>query len=95
MMTPVLHCPPCQGTDRVRQGKTPLGKPRYRCRETSGQGGTFRLDDSYPGQSPHINEQSVAMAMHASGIRDTARLLHISPTTVSKELKKRHLRSTT
>jgi len=28
------------------------------------------------------------MAMNASGIRDTARVLHVSPTTVLKELKK-------
>jgi len=28
------------------------------------------------------------MAMNASGIRDTARVLHISPTTVINELKK-------
>jgi transposase-like protein len=33
----------------------------------------------------------VEMAMNASGIRDTARVLHVSPTTVLKELKKRHL----
>jgi hypothetical protein len=29
------------------------------------------------------------MAMNASGIRDTARVLHVSPTTVLKELKKK------
>jgi len=29
------------------------------------------------------------MAMNASGIRDTARVLHVSPTTVIKELKKK------
>ena len=29
--------------------------------------------------------------MNASGIRDTARVLHVSPTTVIKELKKRGL----
>ena len=29
------------------------------------------------------------MALNASGIRDTARVLHISPTTVLKELKKK------
>jgi len=29
--------------------------------------------------------------MNASGIRDTARVLHVSPTTVLQELKKRHL----
>jgi len=28
------------------------------------------------------------MALNASGIRDTARVLHVSPTTVIKELKK-------
>jgi transposase-like protein len=33
----------------------------------------------------------VDMAMNASGIRDTARVLHVSPTTVIKELKKRSL----
>ena len=38
-----------------------------------------------------IKEQMVEMAMNASGIRDTARVLHISPTTVIKELKKRRL----
>ena len=31
--------------------------------------------------------------MNASGIRDTARVLKISPTTVINELKKRHLHS--
>jgi len=33
----------------------------------------------------------VEMALNASGIRDTARVLHVSPTTVLKELKKRKL----
>ena len=90
MVTQVLHCPQCQGTNIVRHGITPQGKQRYRCREPSCQGGTFLLDYSYPGQSPHIKEQMVEMAMNASGIRDTARVLHVSPTTVIKELKKRH-----
>jgi transposase-like protein len=38
-----------------------------------------------------VKQQIVDMAMNASGIRDTARVLHISPTTVLNELKKRHL----
>jgi transposase-like protein len=91
MITQVLHCPHCQGTDIVRHGKTPQGKQRYRCRETSCHGRTFLLDYSYPGQSQHIKDQMVEMAMNASGIRDTARVLHVSPTTVINELKKRHL----
>ena len=94
MITHVLHCPHCHGTDIVRHGKTPQGKQRYRCRETSCPGGTFLLDYSYPGPSPHIKEQIVDMALNASGIRDTARVLHVSPTTVIKELKKRNLTCT-
>jgi transposase-like protein len=47
------------------------------------------LDYSYAGQSSEIKEQIVEMAMNASGVRDTARVLKISPTTVIKELKKR------
>jgi Mn-dependent DtxR family transcriptional regulator len=35
------------------------------------------------------------MALNASGIRDTARVLHVSPTTVLKELKKKNLVSST
>ena len=92
MILQVLHCPHCQGTDVVRYGNTRQGKQRYRCRECrERRGRTFLLDYSYAGQSPEIKEQIVEMAMNASGIRDTARVLHISPTTVIKELKKRRV----
>jgi transposase-like protein len=47
------------------------------------------LDYSYAGHSAAIKQQIVDMAMNASGIRDTARVLHVSPTTVIKELKKK------
>jgi transposase-like protein len=56
-----------------------------------GRGRTFLLEYSYAGQSPEVKQQIVDMAMNASGIRDTARVLHISPTTVINELKKRSL----
>jgi transposase-like protein len=49
------------------------------------------LEYSYAGQSPEVKQQIVDMALNASGIRDTARVLHISPNTVLAELKKRHL----
>ena len=55
-----------------------------------GRGRTFLLEYSYAGQAPAVKQQIVDLAMNASGIRDTARVLHISPTTVLKELKKRH-----
>ena len=60
-----------------------------------GRGRTFLLKYTYVGQSPDVKQQIVDMAMNASGIRDTARVLHVSPTTVLKELKKRNLTSRT
>src|SRR4029077_20401272 len=79
--------------DIVRHGTTPEGKQRYRCRECPERGRTFLLEYAYAGQSPAIKQQIIDMAMNASGIRDTARVLRVSPTTVLKELKKRHLTS--
>ena len=95
MIIQVLHCPNCQGTDIVRHGRTRQGKQRYRCREKCCAGRTFLLEYSHAGQSPEVKQQIVDMAMNASGIRDTARVLHISPNTVLAELKKRHRRLST
>jgi transposase-like protein len=89
MIMQVLHCPHCQGTDIIRHGKTRQGKQRSCCQETVCDGRTFLLDYSYAGHSAAIKQQIVDMAMNASGIRDTARVLYVSPTTVIKELKKK------
>jgi transposase-like protein len=89
MIMQVLHCPHCQGTDIIRHGTTRQGKQRYRCQENACKGRTFLLDYTYPGHFTGVKQQIIAMAMNASGIRDTARVLHVSPTTVIKELKKR------
>ena len=93
MIIEVLHCPNCQGTDIVRHGQTRQDKQRYRCREKRCAGRTFLLDYTYQGQSAEVKRQIVDMAMNASGIRDTARVLHVSPNTVIKELKKKNLTS--
>src|SRR5207247_269832 len=93
MILQVLHCPNCQGTDIVRHGQTRQGKQRYRCREQRCAGRTFLLDYAYARQSSEVKRQIVDMAMNASGIRDTARVLHVSPNTVIKELKKKNLTS--
>lgn len=92
MIIQVLHCPHCQGTNIVRHGKSPEGKQRYRYRECQeGRGRTFLLDYAYAGQPPEVKQQIVEMAMNARGIRDTVRVLKVSPTTVLSELKKRRL----
>ena len=49
----------------------------------------------YQGQSPAVKQQIVEMALNASGIRNTARVLHVSTNTVMTELKKRPRRSST
>lgn len=94
MITQVLHGPHCHGTDSGRHGKTPQGEQRYRCRETACAKRTFLLDYSSPGQSPHLKTQIVEVALQASGMRDTARVLHAIPTTVLTARKKRPPRST-
>ena len=89
MITQVLPCPNCHGTDIVKHGKSPEGKQRYKCRETAGDGRTFIWDYAYPGQSPQVKQQILDMALNGSGVRDTARVLHVSPSTVIRELKKK------
>ena len=92
MIMQVLHCPYCQGTDIIRHGKTRQGKQRSCCQETVCDGRTFLLDYSYAGHSAEVKQQSVDMALNASGIRATARVLHVSPSTVIKEGKKKSRR---
>ena len=94
MILQVLHCPHCDGTEVVRHGQTRQGKPRYRCREPPCAGRTFLLDYTSMGQSPEVKPPIVDRALNASGIRDTARVWHVSTPTVMNELKKRRLRCT-
>jgi insertion element IS1 protein InsB len=54
---------------------------------------SFQLDLFYKGRTPAIKEQIVDMSLNGSGIRDTARVLKISPTTVINTLKKKSLYS--
>ena len=92
MITQVIHCPYCNGTNLVKHGKTPQGKQRCRCRGELCQGRTFLLDYSYPGQSKKVKEEIIEMTVNRSGIRDTARVLKVSTSTVINELKKKNLR---
>ena len=54
---------------------------------------SFQLDLFYKGRAPAIKEQIVDMSLNGSGIRDTARVFKISPTTVINTLKKKSLHS--
>jgi transposase-like protein len=89
MVLEPVHCPTCNCTNVVKHGKTAEGKQRYKCRNTECTRHSFVLEYSYRGYLPDVKQQVCEMALNGSGIRDTARVLKISPTTVIEELKKR------
>ena len=88
VLEPIL-CPDCGSDDVVKPGSSKAGKQRYKCRNWHCQRSTFIRDYAYRGYLPDVKQQIADMAVNGSGIRDTARVLKISPTTVIEELKKR------
>ena len=85
---PVL-CPYCQRDQVAKCGKTDTGKQRYRCHNNECSHQSFLLDPAYKGRLPEVKQQVIELSLNGSGIRDTARVLQISPTTVIQELKKK------
>ena len=67
---------------------TDNGKQRYLCQKEGCIRKTFILDYTYLGYVPEVKKKIIDMAMNSSGIRDTARTLEISHTTVINEIKK-------
>src|SRR5205823_11928493 len=92
MRTPVRHCHYGKGTLMVRHGTTSEGTQRSRYRACLlGRGRPWLLEYTYAGQAPKVKQQLVDMAMPASGIRNPARVLPVSPPTVSNEDNKRRV----
>jgi transposase-like protein len=88
VLEPVL-CPDCSSDDVFKQGRSGAGKQRYKCRNRECGRSTFIRAYGYRGYLPEVKQQIAEMALNGSGIRDTARVLRISPTTVIEALKKR------
>jgi IS1 family transposase/transposase-like protein len=84
-----VRCPICHGINVNKYGKTSDDKQRYICRDKECLGKTFLLEYSDLGRLKEIKEQIVEMSLNGSGIRDIARVLKISPSTVIEELKKK------
>jgi transposase-like protein len=84
-----VHCPTCQETQIVKHGKSAAGKQRYKCCNPDCIRKSFILNYTYQGSLPSVKHQITEMTLNGSGIRDTARVLKISPTTVIEVLKKR------
>ena len=83
-----VQCPHCQSTEVIKAGKQANGAQRYRCQNGQCERRIFLLQYQDRGRVPAIRRQVVDMALNGSGIRDTARVLRISPTTVIAVLKK-------
>src|SRR6266851_4163750 len=84
-----VRCPYCHSDQVVKRGKTRRGTQRYRCHNTACTPQSFLLEYSYEGRLPEVKPQMIDMSLNASGVRDTARVLHISPDTVLREIRKK------
>jgi insertion element IS1 protein InsB len=89
-----VQCPECGGQEVVRYGRQANGAQRYRCNNGDCERRIFLVRYHHTGRLPEVKRQIVDMALNGSGIRDTARVLGVSPTTVITTLKKKRLRST-
>ena len=86
MVYEAVICKYCGQQEPVkRHGKSPSGQKRYRC---YGCGKTFLAHYSNRASDPSVKEQIIQMALNGNGVRDTARLLKISASTVCLHLKK-------
>ncbi len=85
-----VKCPDCQSAEVVKYGKQPNGEQRYRCNHSACDRKTFLLNYTNKGNQPGTKEKIIEMAGTGSGIRDTARVLKISPVTVISVLKKQN-----
>jgi len=67
----------------VKNGKTKSGKQRYICKNCKG---TQVESYSYPAYNYNLNQQIITLTKEGLGIRSTARVLHISTTTLLKRI---------
>ena len=87
MVLEAVLCPVCQQPEAVyRHGKATDGAQRYRCTACRR---TFQLRYRHKIHEPGTRTRITTLALNGSGIRDTARVLGISPQTVLSELKKK------
>jgi insertion element IS1 protein InsB len=89
-----VQCPECKCLEIVKYGRQANGEQRYRCNNLSCKRKIFLVQYHDKGRLPEVKRQIVEMALNESGIRDTARVLGVSPTTVLTTLKKKRRRST-
>src|SRR6266478_5142224 len=84
-----VRCPHGHSAPVVTRGKTHRGTQRDLCQNTACTRGSFLLDYRHRGGVPEVRHTIIDMSLNASGVRDTARVLHISPDTVLNEIRKK------
>jgi len=84
-----VRCPHCQNDQVAKRGKTARGTQRYLCQSVLCAKSSFLLDYANRGCVPEVKDLIIAMSRNASGVRDTARSLHLSTNTVLSELTKK------
>jgi insertion element IS1 protein InsB len=89
-----VQCPECGSTEVVRYGRQANGEQRYRCNKVDCERRIFLARYRNTGRLPEVKRQIVDMAFNGSGVRDTARVLGVSPMTVMTTLKKKRQRFT-
>ncbi len=94
MAVVAVQCPECGGEEVVKYGRQPNGEQRFRCNNLDCERRIFLLQYHNLGWVPEVKQQMVEMALNGSGIRDTARVRGVSPTTVMSTLKKKRRRFT-
>ena len=94
MVSVPVQCPYCHSMAVIRAGKQSNGAQRYQWQNGQCARRIFLLQYQDRGRVPEVRRQVVDMALNGSGIRDTARVLRMSPTTVIAVLKKSRRAST-
>ena len=84
-----VRCSHGHSEQMVKRGKTARGTQRSLGQNALCATGSFLLDSRNRGCVAEVQQQIIDMSLNASGVRDTARSLHISPTTVLRALKKK------
>jgi len=73
----------------VKFGQTSNGKQRFLCQNSNCSKNTFIINHDNKGWTGEIKEKIIDMTLNGSVIRDIARVLGISTTTVISEIKKK------
>ena len=79
MVSVPVQCPHCHSMKVIKAGKQANGAQRYPCQTAQCGRRIFLLQYQDRGRAPEVRCQVVDLALNGSGMRDTARVLRISP----------------